>query len=250
MNEETAVTTDDAITYPVIGRGFPEPGSVGLMVASLNDLQALCRLFRINPEEYYALYMSRLYVVSSDGMRFCIVGPLLGAPYATIILETLIAGGIAKIVFWGWCGAVSGTVNIGDIIVPNGSIIDEGTSRHYGANFASVAEPSSKMTKKIKDGLTHHRLGFHEGIVWTTDAIFRETRAKVEHFQSQGVLGVEMETSALFAVGKYRTVKVGALLVVSDELAAFTWKPGFKDQRFKQNRRQACNVMGTLCQNL
>jgi len=250
MNEVTAVNSDDAITYPVIGRGFPEPGTVCLMVASLNDLQALCRIFQIDAAEYYALYMSRLYVVSSDGMHFCIVGPLLGAPYAAIILETLIAAGVDKIVFWGWCGAVSGKVKIGDIIVPNGSIIDEGTSRHYGADFASVAESSNEMTTKIKEALTHHRLGFHEGAVWTTDAIFRETRAKVEQFQSQGVLAVEMETSALFTVGKYRAVKVGVLLVVSDELANFTWKPGFKDQRFKQNRRQACNVMGTLCQNL
>jgi purine-nucleoside phosphorylase len=194
--------------------------------------------------------MSRMYVVSSNGKRFSIVGPLLGAPYAAIILETLITGGVAKIVFWGWCGAVSGKVKIGDIIVPNGSIIDEGTSRHYGAGFASVAEPASEMTKKIKGALKRHRLGFKEGTVWTTDAIFRETRTKVEQFQSQGVLAVEMETSALFAVGKYRAVKVGALLVVSDELATFTWKSGFKDQRFKQSRRQACNVMGTLCQDL
>ena len=244
------MNTDDAITYPVIGRGFPEPGTSALLVATQNDLQALCRLFKINAEEYYPLYMSRLYVVSSDGMRFSIVGPLVGAPYAAIILETLIAGGVGKIVFWGWCGAVSSKVKIGDIIVPNGSIIDEGTSRHYQADFASVAEPSSEMTKKIKGALTRHRLGFHEGTVWTTDAIFRETRATVEQFQSQGVLAVEMETSALFAVGKYRAVKVGALLVVSDELATFTWKPGFKDQRFKQSRRQACNVMGTLCQDL
>lgn len=246
----TAVITDDAITYPVIGRGFPELGPVGLMVATLNDLQALCRLFKINADEYYPLYMSRLYVVSGNGKRFSIVGPLVGAPYATVILETLIAGGVGQIIFWGWCGAVSSQVKIGDIIVPNGSIIDEGTSRHYGADFASVAEPSREMTQKIKEALTRHRLGFREGAVWTTDAIFRETRATVEQFQSQGVLAVEMETAALFAVGKYRAVKVGAILVVSDELATFTWKSGFKDQRFKQSRRQACNVIGTLCQNL
>lgn len=242
--------TDDAITYPVIGRGFPEPGTVALMVATQHDLQALCRLFKINADEYYPLYMSRMYVVSINGKRFSIVGPLVGAPYAAMILETLIAGGVAKIVFWGWCGAVSSEVKIGDIIVPNGSIIDEGTSRHYGADFALIAEPSREMTKKIKEALTRHCLDFHEGAVWTTDAIFRETRAKVERFQSQGVLAVEMETSALFSIGQYRAVKVGALLTVSDELDTFNWKPGFKNQRFKHSRRQTCNLMGTLCQNL
>lgn len=246
----TAVNTDDAITYPVIGRGFPEPGTIALMVATQHDLQALCRLFKINADEYYPLYMSRLYVVSGSGKRFSMVGPLVGAPYAAILLETLIAGGVAEIIFYGWCGAVSDKVKTGDIIVPDGAVIDEGTSRHYGADFAAVAEPSSEITTKIKDALARQRLDFHEGTVWTTDAIFRETRAAVQQYQSQGVLAVEMETSALFAVGKYRAVKVGVLLVVSDELATFTWKPGFKDQRFKQSRRQACNVMGTLCQNL
>ena len=246
----TAANSDEAITHPVIGRGFPEAGTIGLMVATQNDLQALCRLFQINAEEYYPLYMSRLYVVSDNGRRFSIVGPLVGAPYAAIMLETLITVGIAKIVFWGWCGAVSSKLKIGDIVVPNGAIIDEGTSRHYGADFDSVVQPSGEMTTKIKEALAQHRLGFHEGPVWTTDAIFRETRAKVEQFQSRGALAVEMETSALFAVGKYRAVKVGALLTVSDELDTFNWKPGFKNQRFKQSRRQACDLMGKLCQNL
>ncbi|MEW6671486.1 MAG: nucleoside phosphorylase [Thermodesulfobacteriota bacterium] len=244
------MTTDDAITYPVFGRGFPDPGPVALMVASLNDLQALCRLLQIDTEKYYPLYMSRLYAGVGDGGRFCIVGPIVGAPYAAIILETLIAGGVARIVFWGWCGAVSGKVSIGDIIVPSGALIDEGTSRHYQTDSALVAEPSNEISTKIKDALRRQRLGFQEGSVWTTDAIFRETREKVERFQSQGVLAVEMETSALFTVAKYRSAKLGALLVVSDELTTFTWKPGFKDQRFKQNRRQASNVIGTLCQNL
>jgi len=220
------------------------------MVASQNDLRMLCRRFHLTEDEHYPLYMSRLYVVSEGHMRFSIVGPLVGAPYGVMILETLIAAGIGKILFWGWCGAISDKIKIGDIIVPNGAVIDEGTSGHYGADSAQVAEPSGEITTKIRDALTRHRLEFHEGLVWSTDAIFRETRAKVERFQSQGALAVEMEASALFTVAKYRAVKVGALLVVSDDLAAFTWKTGFKDQRFKQNRRQACHVIGTLCQNL
>jgi uridine phosphorylase len=246
----TAATSDDAITYPVIGRGFPEPGPVALIVATQKDLQMLCRLFQINADEYYPLYMSRLYVVSSGNRRFSIVGPLVGAPYAAIILETLIAGGVAKIVFWGWCGAISGKVKIGDIIVPNGSVIDEGTSRHYGEDFASVAEPSSEMTKKIKDALTRHRLGFHEGSVWTTDAIFRETRVAVEQFQSQGVLAVEMETSALFSVGKFHKVDVGAVLIVSDELSTFSWKPGFRNTRFRKSLDDIAKVISWLSHRL
>ena len=246
----TPVTADDAITYPVLGRNFPEPGSVGLMVASQSDLRLLCRHLHLTEDEYYPLYMSRLYAVSEGHRRFSIVGPLVGAPYGAMILETLVAAGIEKILFWGWCGAVSGKIKIGDIIVPNGAVIDEGTSGHYGGHSAQVAKPSGEITTKIRDALTRHPLEFHEGLVWSTDAIFRETREKVERFRSRGALAVEMETSALFSIGSYRAVKVGAILVVSDELDTFIWNPGFKDQRFKQNRRRAGDVLGALCQNL
>lgn len=244
------MTTADAITYPLIGPHFPETGPVGVMVASQRDLRLLCRLLDFNQQNYYPLYMSRLYTGSVEGRRFAIAGPLVGAPYGAMILETLIAAGVAKIVLWGWCGAISDKVKIGDIIVPGGAVSEEGTSALYGADPAEPAKPASDITAAIKSTLRRHRLEFHEGMVWTTDAIFQETRVKVKQFQSLGVMAVEMETSALFTISRYRGVKTGALLVVSDELSTFTWKPGWKDQRFSQSRRQACNVIGALCQNL
>ena len=125
---------DDAIINPAAGRNAPKLGPVSLMVASRSDLKILCDLFKINEEAYDNLYLSRLYIISFGDQNFSIVGPMLGAPYATIILETLIAWGANTILFFGWCGAVSGGVAIGDIVVPDGAIIDEGTSRHYGAD--------------------------------------------------------------------------------------------------------------------
>jgi len=47
-----------------------------------------------------------------------VVGPFVGAPYAAMLLETLIAWDVEKIIFFGWCGAISHDVKIGDIIIP------------------------------------------------------------------------------------------------------------------------------------
>ena len=60
----------------------------------------------------------------------------------------------------------------------------------------------------------------------------RETREKVERYQKEGVLAVEMEISALFTVAKFRGAELGAMPVVSDELATFKWRPGFKMEEF------------------
>ena len=48
--------------------------------------------------------------------------------------------------------------------------------------------------------------------------IDRETLDKITNYHNQGVLGVDMETSAMYTLGQVRNVEVCNLLVVSDEL--------------------------------
>jgi len=82
-------------------------------------------------------------------------------------------------------------------------------------------------------------VAFHSGKVWTTDAIYRETEAKVLAYGSQGMLAVEMEMSALFTVARFRGVALAGLLIVSDELFTLTWRHGLRDNRFQHSRQQA-----------
>jgi len=138
---------------------------------------------------------------------------------------------------------------IGDVIVPNSAIIDEGTSKHYLADNNSPALPSKSALKRIRNALSKKGVNFREGPVWTTDAVYRETREKVEHFQKKDVLAVEMESSALFTVGSFRKVEVGGILVVSDDLSTFEWRRGFSDKRFIENRRAVAEVIHWLCKN-
>jgi purine-nucleoside phosphorylase len=188
------------------------------------------------------LYMSHLYV-RDDGVFLS--GPFMGAPYSVMILETLAAWGAKQIIFLGWCGAISTSISIGDILVPTLAWIDEGTSQAYSSNL--IASPSDAMTCSIKSALKSCALPFHEGAIWTTDAIFRETPDKVKHFQNKGALAVEMELSALFTVSAFLGVALSAILVVSDDLSSLTWKPGFKDKRFVDTRHRLAAVIAEIC---
>jgi purine-nucleoside phosphorylase len=162
-----------------------------------------------------------------------------------MLAETLIAWGARALVFLGWCGAISSTVSIGDLVLPPSAFIDEGTSQHY---IAEASEPtaSPKLVRELTHACVSHGIAAHTGAVWTTDAPFRETAEKVSAFRRQGALAVEMECSALFTLGAFRGVEVAALLVVSDDLSSFTWKPGFKDPRFALGREAACRVIENL----
>ena len=83
------------------------------------------------------------------------------------------------------------------------------------------------------------KLPARSGDVWTTDALFRETRAKAQRYGRKGLLAVEMELSALLTVAAFRKVRLGGLMVISDELAGPRWKSGFLDPAFWQASRKA-----------
>jgi len=244
------VGEDTPIVNPVRHAGSPRPGKVAVMVSPRADLDRYRHRMPWLKKDFSRLYLSRLYLSDTTGPEISVVGPMIGAPYAAMILETLVAWGCRQVVFFGWCGAIGRDVRIGDIIIPENAVIDEGTSRHYlGDDIRSVG-PAENLTRRLHQSFSTQKIDFHQGSVWTTDAVYRETRGKVRHHQQAGVLGVEMELAALFSVGRYRSVEVAGVLVVSDELSRLTWQPGFKSAAFKTGRTAAIDGVLDCCLGL
>lgn len=235
-----------AIVNPVKGKKPPDTGPVAIMAATQSDLRLLSRIADTPVVEQRKLYMSSLQIHADDERRFTLAGPMVGAPYAAMIVETLGVWGVESILFVGWCGAVSHHVKAGDIIVPDSAMIDEGTSGHYCAATCRVALPARPLVHQIRLALQHHGARFHDGAVWTTDAIYRETVEKVKHYQSKGALAVEMELSAIFTVAGFREIAAAGILVVSDELSDYQWRPGFTAPAFKIARQTACRAALTI----
>jgi len=111
----------------------------------------------------------------------------------------------------------------GDFVIPSKIVIGEGTSRYYYPRI-KVIRPDLEIVKILKEACSKIGVKPFIGSVWDTDAIYREMRGRIEKLQAQGVLGVEMESSATFTVAKFRGIKAASLLVVSDSLANFKWE--------------------------
>jgi len=240
------VQINDAIVNPAKSKNAPDIGPVAIMAATRTDLFSLCELFNFSKNEFYRVMISRLYFDRRHPEGIAVIGPFVGAPYAVILLETLIAWGVRKIIFLGWCGAVANKVKTGDIILPTSATIGEGTSVHYGQKDTGVSNASPALVSMMRQVLNKNQIDFHAGTIWTTDAVYRETRPLVEAHQQNGVLAVEMELSALYSVAQFRRVALAGILVVSDELSTLNWRPGFKDERFVQGRRTAHRVVKEL----
>jgi purine-nucleoside phosphorylase len=244
------LTTYDAIVNPIKSKSSPDIGPVAVMAATEPDLFYLCQLLNFSKDDCQHLFMSRLYFDRRNPGGFSVTGPFVGAPYAVMLLETLIAWGARQIIFIGWCGAVSESVKIGDLILPTSVYVDEGTSKHYGTTGNSQLQADFPMVSKVRQMLDHNNCDFHEGAVWTTDAVYRETPRVVTTHQQNGILAVEMEISALYSVARFRGVDLAGILVVSDELSSLSWRPGFKHDRFKQSRKTACRLVQELLSSL
>jgi uridine phosphorylase len=173
-----------------------------------------------------------------QGQPVTLAGPAPGAPYAVMVLEKLIALGAQTVLAFGWCGSLRAEVRIGDLIVPTAAYSEEGTSGHYPV-AQPEPRPAAALCLTLQQQLQLAGLPFQPGRVWTTDAIYRETRTKVLTYGSQGMVAVEMEMSALFTVARFRGVALAGLLVVSDELFTLTWRHGLRDEHFRRRRQQA-----------
>lgn len=169
--------------------------------------------------------VGRLYPLPSTGGAVAVAAEFgIGAPAAAMLIELLIAMGVRRFVSIGTAGGIAADMAIGDLTVCTAAYRDEGVSHHYLDDPAPTVAPDAGLTAAFGEALA---VGRH-GPTWTTDAAFRETRAEIAHYQERGVLSVEMEAAALFAICAMRRAQIAGGFVISDVLSAPAWNPQFR----------------------
>jgi uridine phosphorylase len=235
------VNNPACLINPKKARSEPSIGSSALLIPLPGDLQRIGRLLSATRALSFKNPFLRVYQDPEGHSRVGLGGPAVGAPQAVMILEKLIILGARRVLFFGWTGGIQADLSPGDIILPTQAISEEGTSRHYSDE--PRPRPAGLLLQELQRLLDAEKLSYHKGPVWTTDAPYRETVEKVHSHQRQGVLGVEMETSALFTVGAFRGIEIAALLIVSDDLSGMTWRHGFREPRFVQARKKVARLL-------
>jgi uridine phosphorylase len=260
------MTTDHTGTAPLADsdsrrRRSPEPSAAAIinpgregweeavssriiLTFTLPDFRFLCRLANAaGPPRY--LWNCAVQEGTWMSQAITVVAPAIGAPYAAVVLEKLIALGATVALALGWCGSLQAQAPIGAVILPETAISGDGTSRYYfpGEDRHS---PHPALLAHLQQCLEQAEMVFRRGRIWTTDAFYRETVDLLRSHQAQGVLGVEMEMAALFAVGRFRQVPVAGLLLVSDELADLSWRPAYRSEELRQHFRRARHAAARL----
>ena len=139
-----------------------------------------------------------IHLITSDGMQIAFYLSEIGATLsATDLIEVNWKTGASHFIAFGSAGLLNREAAEGKYVIPTEAYRDEGMSYHYAPPADYIAIRNAAFLEDLFRSL---RLPFVSGRVWTTDALYRETREMVRRRKSEGCLAVEMELAGMQAV--------------------------------------------------
>lgn len=157
---------------------------------------------------------------SYKGKDISVQGTGMGVPSISIYVNELIQSyDVQNLIRVGTCGAIQKDVKVRDVILASTSSTDSQMNRMVfgGIDYAPTAD--FDLLKKAYDTGTEKGLALRVGNVFTSDSFYRDNMKELMALLDQyNVLGVEMETTALYTLAAKFNRKALSVLTVSDHI--------------------------------
>ena len=217
LETASAFTPESLIGAVKVSRGLPSVCVPDVCVLEFDgDLtDHLVQSGAVQPWPTWACFHTPMFAMDVEGANCGIVPRAIGGPYAVLVAEQLIASGARIIVGLTSAGRICPHLSIPSLVIATSAIRDEGTSYHYIPPARTVDAPAS-LIPLLESQLKQLALPVHSGLVWTTDAPYRETQEQLEAHAAEGVLAVEMQAASLFALAQVRSAQIGVVAHVSN----------------------------------
>jgi uridine phosphorylase len=170
------------------------------------------------PHPTWACYHTTLFVWELHGSKVGIIGRVVGAPFAVLVAEELFVCGCQLLLSITSAGQL---VSLGPppyVVLIDRALRDEGTSYHY-----LPPSPYSRLHPSLRELIGEHwdqsRMALYIGDSWTTDAPFRETEGMLAWGREQGLLAMEMEAAALYALAAVKHYSIVCFAHVTNQMA-------------------------------
>ena len=168
------------------------------------------QLEQVEPLAYNREYKSirGLY----KGIPVLAVSTGIGGPSTGIAVEELSRIGVTHAIRIGSCGALQRTLHLGDLILVQGTVRDEGTSKTY-IDSVYPAVPDYELLNACVEAAKREGIPFHVGLGRSHDSFYTDREDDIDAlWASKGVLGADMETAALYVIGRLRGVHTASIL--------------------------------------
>jgi uridine phosphorylase len=154
------------------------------------------------------------------GVPVLAVSTGIGGPSTGIAVEELSKIGVKTMIRIGSCGALQYNMKVGDLIIAQGAVRDEGTSKtSIDPSYPAVTD--NDVMFAILRCARELNYRHYCGIIRSHDSFYTDRENEIDDYWSKmGVLAADMETAALFVIGKLRKVRTGSILNVVTERTA------------------------------
>ena len=188
-----------------------DPGRVEKIARHLDDAH------HVNTYREYTTWTGYL-----DGEMVTVMSTGMGGPSTAIGIEELKKCGADTLIRVGTCGGIDPTVVPGTLIIPNGAIRKEGTTREY-VPIEYPAVPNFDVMLALRQAAINLGLPSVIGVSESKDSYYGqhspesmpvgdELLYKWKAWQMAGAVASEMECAALFVVAGVRRMRAGAVL--------------------------------------
>ena len=160
------------------------------------------------------------YTGTYKGHKISIQSSGMGVPSMSIYATELIKDyGVKNIIRIGTIGAMKREVKIRDVVMAMAATNDSNMQNlifpqiNYAPNASfTLLERAYRLSRKNDD------LKVHVGNVYTGDSFYEDDESMIHKLADYGVLGVDMETSALYILGAKYNIDVLSIMTVSDHV--------------------------------
>lgn len=194
-------------------------------IALDESLQAPCALMPGDPRrvDVIAQYLDdvrelafnreyRSIIGTYKGMKVIGISTGMGGPSVAIGVEELKNIGVHTMMRVGSAGALQAGIDLGDLILCEGAVRDEGTSKAYvDAIYPAIAD--FRLLNHCLDAAKDFTYKSHSGIILSHESFYYDDDAKDSlKWSKKGVLASDFETAALYTVARLRGVHAASIL--------------------------------------
>ena len=146
------------------------------------------------------------------GVKVMAISTGMGGPSVAIGVEELANIGVKAMIRIGSCGALRAGIKLGDLVLVNGAVRDDGASKSYiETNFPAI--PDTELLFDVIEAAKTVGAPYHVGIGRSHDCLYGDPKGELDaYWGSKGVISSDMETATLFVVGGLRGVKTASIL--------------------------------------
>ena len=168
---------------------------------------------------------------TKNGKKISVMASGMGQPSIGIYSYELFSEyDVDLIIRVGTCGAYQDYINLRDVLLCTGSCTDSNYAAQFNlvGTYSAIADSDALLS--ARDVLEHKKFPYHMGNILSADIFYDFDKDVWKKWAALGVMGVEMESYALYVNAAYLKKRALTILTVTDHF--------IKNERLSSEERQ------------